>query len=263
MSTPVLYTFDADKGVATLALNRPEVLNAIDVPTARAFGQAVNRAAAEKGLRCVLIKGAGKAFAAGGDVGAFAENLDDARGLIDDLLDNLNPALVTLRAIDAPVVAAVRGPAAGAGFSIVLGADYVIASDNAVFQVAYGGIGGQPDCGGTAFLERRVGRLKAFELMLMNKRLDAAAALAYGVVTEAVADADLDARVAQVIETIAAGPTAAFGRFKRLMEQAPSTPLAAQLEAERKAFLDAVLHAEFREGVTAFTQRRKPDFRNA
>lgn len=260
MNAPVMYSLDEVSGVATIRFARPEVLNAIDLASARAFHAAAQRACADPRVRCIVLAGTGKAFAAGGDVGAFARNIDDASALVHGLLDAINPALLALREAPAPVVAVVRGPAAGAGMSLALCADFVLASDNAVFQVAYDRLGAQPDCGGTWFLERRVGRGRAFELMLTGKRLNADDALAYGIVNEIVADDGLDARAAALASRIASGPTAAFGRFKRLIDEAPSLSLAAQLEAERSAFVAATRTADFKEGVRAFLEKRHPLF---
>lgn len=263
MNPPVILSFDNDTGVATITFSRPDVLNAIDLASAQAFNKAVFAATSDARTRCIVLVGAGKAFVAGGDVGAFAVNLDDASGLIHGLLDAINPALVALRKAAAPVLAVVRGPAAGAGLSLVLGADLVLASDNAIFQIAYDRLGAQPDCGGTWFLERRVGRGRAFELMFTGKRLTAGDALAYGIVNELVPEAELDARADELARKIAAGPTAAYGRFKKLIDDAPSCSLEAQLESERSAFVGATRTDDFREGVTAFTTKRPPQFKGS
>ncbi|WP_026354475.1 enoyl-CoA hydratase/isomerase family protein [Massilia niastensis] len=260
MNAPVTWTLDEVSGVATIRFARPAVLNAIDLSSATAFHAAVQCVCADPRTRCIVLAGTGKAFVAGGDVGAFARNIDDASALIHGLLDALNPALLALRRVSAPVVAVVRGPAAGAGMSLVLSADVVLASDNAIFQIAYDRLGAQPDCGGTWFLERRVGRGRAFELMFTGKRLNADDALAYGIVNEIVADDALDARASALASRIASGPTSAFGRFKHLIDEAPSLSLAAQLEAERSAFVAATRTADFREGVSAFLEKRHPLF---
>ncbi|RJG27766.1 enoyl-CoA hydratase/isomerase family protein [Massilia cavernae] len=260
MNKPVIYNFDEATGVATIQFSRPGVLNAVDLASAQAFNVAV-MAACEARARCIVLTGAGNAFVAGGDVGAFAANLDDASGLIHGLLDAINPALVALRKADAPVLAVVRGPAAGAGLSLVLGADLVLASNNAIFQIAYDRLGAQPDCGGTWFLERRVGRGRAFGLMFTGKRLSARDANAYGIVDEVVEDGELDARAQELASKIASGPTAAYGRFKKLIDDAPACSLEVQLEAERSAFVAATRSADFSEGVAAFAAKRPPQFK--
>ncbi len=254
---PVTRAFDSATGIARITFNRPEVLNAIDVPTALAFRDAVDAVVAEERLRCIVLAGAGRAFVAGGDVASFAA--DPAR-TVDALLDALHPAILAMRACPAPVLAAVQGASAGAGLSLVLGADLVVASETARFVIAYDRIGVSPDCGGTWFLPRKVGRTCAFELMLLGRNLDAEAAREVGIVSEVVPAAELDATVDEMARRIASGPTAAFGRFKRLVDDALAAPLARHLEDERRAFLAATETADFREGVEAFLGKREPAF---
>lgn len=255
---PVLDEFDAGTGIARVTFNRPEVLNAIDVPTAEAFRDSVARVTARPGLRCVVLSGAGRAFAAGGDVASFGA--EPAR-VVAALLDALHPAILSLRACPAPVLAVVQGAAAGAGLSIVLGADVVVAGDRARFVVAYDRIGAAPDCGGTWFLPRKAGRTRAFAMMLLGQTLDAEAAREAGIVTEVVPAADLDRRAEEVARRVAAGPTAAYGHFKRLVDDALAAPLDAHLAAERRAFVEATATDDFREGASAFLAKREPVFR--
>jgi 2-(1,2-epoxy-1,2-dihydrophenyl)acetyl-CoA isomerase len=256
-ASPVVETFDAPRGIACITFNRPDVLNAIDVETADAFCDAVLRVTVQDGLRCVVLAGVGRAFSAGGDVAGFTS---DAESVVNRILDSLHPAITALRACPAPVLAVVQGVAAGAGLSIALGADFVLASDNARFVVAYDRIGGSPDCGGTWFLPRRVGRGKVFAMMLLSQIVDAPAALAAGIVSEVVPHTELDARAEALARKIAAGPTAAFGHFKRLVDGAYATPLDQHLENERAAFIAAARTKDFKEGVSAFVQRRDPQF---
>lgn len=251
---------DPATGIATLRFERPEVLNALDLATARAFAAAVERVTRDPGVRVIVLSGAGRAFMAGGDVGSFAVAGEDVAAVVHGLLDAVHPAVLALRAAPAPVVALVRGAAAGAGFSFVLGADVVVAEETAAFLVAYDRLGATPDCGGTWFLERRVGRARAFELMLTGRRLTAIEARDIGIVTEVVPAGELEARGQALAETIARGPTQAFGRFKRLLDEAPSRRLAEQLEAERAAFVAGTGTADFREGVSAFLAKRPPSF---
>lgn len=248
-------------GVATLRFERPDVLNALDLATARAFGAAVERVTRDPDVRAIVLCGAGRAFMAGGDVGAFAAAGEDVASVVHGLLDAVHPAVLALRATPAPVLALVRGAAAGAGFSLALGADVVVAEETATFVVAYDRLGATPDCGGTWFLERRVGRARAFELMLTGRRLTATQARDVGIVTEVVGTGELEARGQALAEAIARGPTRAYGRFKRLVDEAPSRRLVEHLEAERAAFVGATATADFREGVAAFLAKRPPSFR--
>lgn len=260
--SPVLAAYDPATGIGRITFNRPDVLNAIDVPTALAFRDAVLGTVAEAGLRCVVLAGAGRAFVAGGDLAALSVDVPGgAASTVHAILDAVHPALLALRACPAPVLAAVQGVAAGAGLSLVLGADLVLASERARFVIAYDKVGAPPDCGGTWFLPRVVGRTRAFELMLLGQALDAEAARQAGIVSEVVPEAGLQARVEEVSHRVASGPTAAYGRFKRLVDDAFGTSLAQHLEAERAAFVASTETADFREGVAAFLAKRDPVFR--
>lgn len=256
--TPVTFSFDSETGVATLTFNRPSVFNALDIPTAAAFEGAVAELRGLDGLRAVVLTGAGKAFLAGGDVAAFAADFDHADRTLDLILNHMHPALLALREIDAPIIAAVNGAAAGAGLSLVLGADYVVASSAARFVLAYDKLGVSPDCGGSWFLARKVGRSRAFDLMLMGQTLSAAEAEAAGIVNQVAEPDAFTAKVEEVARRITSGPTRAFGQFKRLMDL--DQPLAAHLEAERRAFVAATATEDFRNAATAFIQKTTPSF---
>lgn len=254
---PVLVSIDRDTGIARITFNRPEVLNAIDVASARAFLAAAREVTADPAVRCILLSGKGRAFLAGGDIVSFGSKPEQAASAVNALLDPLHPAILALRSSPAPVVAAVRGAAAGAGLSLALSADFVVAAPDARFVMAYDKIGATPDCGGVWFLQRRVGRARAFEIMLLGSALDAGTAREYGIVNE-VAD-DVEARADEIAARIASGPTQAYGAFKALMDTDMS--LARHLEAERDAFIRLTDTADFREGVSAFLDKRKPQFR--
>lgn len=257
----VLTEIDAATGIATLTINRPKVLNALDVPTARAFLQAVRKVTATKGLRCIVLAGSGRAFMAGGDVAAFGTDPDRAAEVVHDLLDALHPALTALRESPAPVIAKVQGVAAGAGFSLMLGADLVIAEAGARFVVAYDRIGTSPDCGGTWALPRKVGRAKAMELLLLGETLSAEEARAAGIVNKVVPAEELDAEALALAKRIASGPTQALGAVRALIDAALDRPFAAHLEAERASFIRMTGTRDFREGVSAFLEKRQPQFR--
>ncbi|SPJ26043.1 enoyl-CoA hydratase-related protein [Palleronia abyssalis] len=248
-------------GVAELRFNRPEALNALDLPLARAFAAAVEDVAGDPAIRAILLSGEGRAFVAGGDVSAMAADPDKGHEVVDALLEVLNPAILALRANDAPVIAAVRGVAAGAGLSLVAGADLVVADPAAKFVMAYDQVAGVPDCGGSWFLTHRLGRTKVLDMMLTGTPMTADEAMAAGLVS-CISAADMVEDEARALAAkIATGPTASFGRFRRLVDAAPATTLADQLEAERAAFVGAARSEDFREGVAAFTARRKPEFK--
>lgn len=251
--------FDSTTGIGQLVLNRPEVLNALDVPTAQAFLAAVRDLTAQPGLRLIVLTGAGRAFAAGGDVASFvADGIDHAPRVIHALLDALNPAILALRQHPAPVITAVRGAAAGAGLSLALSGDLILAEERARFVVAYDRIGAPPDCGMSWFLPRRVGRGRAFQMMLTGATLTAAEALSAGLIDQTAPADQFDAMVEDLVRRVAAGPTQAYGHYKALMDGA--LDLAGHLEAERQGFVACTATADFAEGVAAFVEKRAPQF---
>lgn len=257
---PVVETeFDPATGIGRLLLNRPEVLNSLDVPMAQAFLAAVRRLTGEPGLRVILLSGAGRGFCAGGDVAAFvARGQDHAAPVIQDLLDALNPAILALRQHPAPVVCAPHGVVAGAGLSLALSGDMILASEGTKFLIAYERIGAPPDCGLSWFLPRRVGRGQAFRMMLTSAELSGTEALDCGLIDQLLPPEAFTAGVEALLGQIAAGPTRAFGTYKALLDGGMS--LANHLEAERDGFVAASRSVDFKEGVAAFTARRKPVF---
>lgn len=256
----VSTAFDTGTGVATLTFNRPEALNAIDVPLAEAFLAAVRELTDVPGLRCIVLTGAGRAFMAGGDVASMAGTPEQAGNAISAILDAVNPAIVLLRSLDAPVIAAVKGVAAGAGLSLALMADLVVAHEDTKFLVAYNGIGAVPDCGGSWFLAHKLGAGRAAELMLLGRSLSAAEARDWGMITEVAPDNDYESRLNCIIEKVARGPTRAYGAFRQLIDRANGNQLADHLEAERAAFLEMTRTEDFAEGVSAFLAKRPAQF---
>lgn len=253
--------FDKEAGVATLTFNRPEALNAINVPMARAFLAAVRELKGLTGLRCVVLTGAGRAFMAGGDVSSMAGPQEQAGKAINAILDAVNPAILILRSLDAPVIAAVKGVAAGAGLSLALMADLVVAREDAKFLVAYNGLGAVPDCGGSWFLAHKIGTGRAAELMLLGRTLNAAEAKDWGMITEFAPEKEYENLLNGITKKVARGPTRAFGAFRRLTDRANGDQLAAHLEAERAAFLEMTRTEDFAEGVSAFLAKRPARFR--
>lgn len=260
MQDTVIVEHEAQTGIVRIVLNRPQVLNAVDVAMARAFAAAVEDVAARGQVRAIVIAATGRAFVAGGDISAFGADPSASAGVVDAILDAMHPALLRLRAQNAPVIAAVRGAAAGAGLSLALAADLVVAEEGAKFIVAYDRLGVSPDCGGTWLLPRKVGAALAAEMMLLGRHLDAAEAKDAGIVNVVAPPGGLDEAVADLAGRVASGPTRAYGHFRRLADAAFTTPLADQLEAERAAFLDCTQTADFREGAAAFLARRRPVF---
>lgn len=262
MSSPVadVVLLDITDGVARLTLNRPEASNAIDLELAQALADATSRLTAADAVRAVLLRGAGSRFCAGGDVRAFAADGDELGELLGRVLEPLHRAVSDLSALDAPVVAAVQGSAAGAGLSLVAGADLVVAAESAQFVLAYTAVGLVPDGGGTWYLPRLVGLRRATELAVTNRVLDAREALDWGLVNWVVADDELAAESERFVTELAAGPTGAYGATKRLLRGSLQAGLAEQLRAEEAAMVRAGESADGQEGVRAFVEKRRPTF---
>ncbi len=258
--TQALLERDAASGIATLTVNRPDRLNAIDVATARALAQAAAQLRGDGSLRCIVLRGAGRAFVAGGDLAAFAADFDHADGVANDLLDAMHQVVAVLTEHSAPVIASVHGAVAGAGLSLMLACDYVIAAQGARFLLAYDRIGAAPDCGGTYLLPRVLGTRRAMEFMLMGEPWDADTAALHGMVNRVVPADTLSEHTQTLARRLAAGPTLAYGSYKRLAAGSFTTSLTAHLEQERQAFCAATKTADFREGVGAFLEKRTANF---
>ncbi len=243
--------------IATLRFNRPEALNAIDVPMANAFLAAVQAIAADPGVRAVVLRGNGRGFMAGGDLATL--RADPVQGAID-ILTPLNQALLLLAQMNAPVIAQVHGAAAGAGLSLVLMADYVIAAEGTRFNLAYINLGTSCDVGASWALPRSVGVRQALEIALLGEALTADDALRLGLVNRVVPGAELDSATTALAQRLASGPTLAYGAMKRLMRASMDHTLPEQLAAEKDAFVHCAGTEDFRAGVEAFHQRQSPQF---
>lgn len=253
---------DIADGVATLRLNRPDQGNAINEEMAADLEEASTRIAETAGLRAVLISGNGPNFTVGGDVNLFAGTPSaELPGKLRRMIDGYHRAIDRLTSIDAPVVAAVRGAAAGGGLGLLYIADIVVASTDARFALGYGALGLTSDGGNTWFLPRMVGMRRAQELFLLNRRLSAQEALEFGLVSRLVPDDSVEGDAIAVARELAAGPTRAFGAMRRMLRQSFETSLGAQLEAEMQSIVDASRSDDAREGIAAFAARRRPVFK--
>jgi 2-(1,2-epoxy-1,2-dihydrophenyl)acetyl-CoA isomerase len=246
-----------DGAVLTITLNRPDVLNAFNSALHKALNAALKEARSEE-IRAVVITGAGRGFCVGQDLTEFR----DAPGDIGDRLHSTyHPNIRAIRALEKPVIAAVNGAAAGAGLSFACACDIRIAADAAVFVPAFVNIGLIPDSGGTFFVARLLGYARAFEWLCSGRRLTAAEAHAWGLVSEVVPADALPARAAELAATLAAMPTRAIGMTKRLLDRAGGSTLDEQLEWEAQLQGAAVQSEDFREGVQAFLEKREPSFK--
>ena len=245
-----------DGAVQTITLNRPDVINAFN-RALHAGLRAALKEARDPDVRAVVITGAGRGFCAGQDLTEFGEALDVG----DSLRATYHPNVLAIRSLEKPVIAAVNGACAGAGLSLACACDVRIAADNAVFVPGFVGIGLVPDSGGTFFIHRLLGTPRAFEWMTSNRRLTAAEAHAWGLVSEVVEAGSFAARTAELAATYAAMPTRAVGMTKRLFDHADTATLEEQLEMEAQLQAAATRTADFREGVAAFTEKRAASFR--
>jgi 2-(1,2-epoxy-1,2-dihydrophenyl)acetyl-CoA isomerase len=244
-----------DGGVQTITLNRPDVLNAFNRAMHGALRAALKEAAAPE-VRAVVLTGAGRGFSAGQDLKEFGETPDVGAAL----RDSYHPNVLAIRALEKPVIAAVNGVCAGAGLSLACVCDIRLAADDASFVPGFIGIGLVPDSGGTFFLNRLLGASRAFEWMSSNRRLTAAEAHAWGLVSEVVEADALLARAAELAAFYAALPTRGVGMTKRLFDHATTATLEEQLEHEAQLQAAATQTEDFREGVAAFLEKREPKF---
>jgi 2-(1,2-epoxy-1,2-dihydrophenyl)acetyl-CoA isomerase len=244
-----------DGAVQTITLNRPDVLNAFNRALHKALREALKEAR-DPEVRAVVLTGAGRGFSAGQDLKEFGETAD----VRDALRESYHPNVLAIRALEKPVIAAVNGVCAGAGLSLACVCDFRIAADDASFVPGFIGIGLVPDAGGTYFLHRLLGASRAFEWMSSNRRLTAAEAHAWGVVSEVVRADALQARAAELAATYAALPTRGIGMTKRLFDHADAATLEEQLEMEAQLQAAATQTEDFREGVAAFLEKRAPRF---
>ena len=242
--------------VLTITLNRPESYNAFTTSMHGALRAALEKAASDD-VRAVVLTGAGKGFCAGQDIGEFRK-LDHDVG--EHLEATYHPNVRAIRALEKPVIAAINGPAAGAGLSLACVCDYRIAADTAGFVPGFVGIGLVPDSGGSYFVARLLGPARAFTWMTSNRKLSAAEALAWGLVDEVVPADSLLARASELAAAYAGAPTRGIGLSKRLFDHAATATLDEQLALEAELQTEATRTDDFKEGVAAFLEKRPPRF---
>ncbi len=246
-----------DGGIAHLRLNRPQQLNAIDVPLAQAFAAACRGLAGDATLRAVVLSGAGRAFGAGGDLASFVgEPTQAAR----DIIEPMHAAVLILTALDAPVIASLHGVVAGGSLSLALACDLAIAAEGTRFNLAYVNVAASCDVSGSYHLPRLVGLRQALQIALLGETFDAAEALRLGLINRVVPGAALPTETDALARRLAAGPTLALGRMKRLLRASLNNDLPTQLALESRAFQDSTQTQDFGEALTAFFAKRAPAF---
>lgn len=245
-------------GIATITLNRPQTMNALDVQAAQAFHTVCRQLSTDPGVRVVILRGAGKAFGVGGDLAAFTE---EAGVPPSDIIDPMHAAVQLLAALNAPVIASLHGVVAGGSLSLSMACDLAIAADNTRFNLAYANVAANCDLSGSWNLPRMVGLRNAMQIALLSDTFDAAEALRLGLINRVVPPEQLEAETSVMAQRLAAGPTLAYGRMKRLIRQSFETALPAQLKDEGEQFTASSKTADFKEAMMAFFAKRKAQFK--
>lgn len=253
-------TYAVADAVATITLDRSDGANALNAQMASELHDAAIRCANDIGVRAVIITGAGRMFCAGGDLREMREKGADRPAHVMRMATDLHSALSRFAHMDAPVIMAVNGVAAGGGFSLALSGDYVIASEHAKFVSAYSASGLTPDGSSTYFLAKHVGLLRAKELLLTNRLLTAREALDWGIVNKVVAGADLMAEATTLANSFAKGPTKAYGGIKQLLSTAYSESFEAQLDKETRGISGSMRTHDGPHGLDAFLEKKAPKF---
>ncbi len=252
-------TYELIDGVARIALNDPKTMNAANPDMGFELVDAFDRAASE--ARAVLLTGEGKAFCSGGNLAAAVEILDDPRRDFGEQLEvSLNAVLVAIKRLDMPVVTAIRGAAAGYGAGLAAAGDIIMMGESSYFYLAFRHVGLVPDGGATWLLSRAVGRVRAMQLMLLGEKLKADKALEWGLATKVVPDDELDDAAMAMARELASGPRS-LGMMKKMAWDALDCGYETALDTERRMQREAGRSGDFIEGVTAFGEKRKPEFK--
>ncbi|WP_121067320.1 enoyl-CoA hydratase/isomerase family protein [Chachezhania antarctica] len=248
-------------GIARITLNRPDQANALDRTMAQELFAASLAVSTDPSVRAVLLTGRGKLFCGGGDLAAMDAAGDGREAMLLEMATLLHQAIIRFNSMDAPMVVAVNGAAGGAGFSILLAGDYVIAADTAKFVSGYTASGLTPDGSSTHFLAKHVGLLRAKELMLTNRPLSAREACEWGLVSRVVPHESLGEEAEAMARQFADGPTKAFGGVKRLLQTTYSDSIEAQLEKESVSIAKMVTTEDGPHGIRSFLNKVKPVFK--
>jgi len=252
--------FDIQNQVAVLTLNRPESANAMNLKMSHELMTASIVCDENPAVRAVVITGAGKMFCAGGDLAEFASHGDELTHKLKEMTVYLHGAISRFARMDAPVICAVNGTAAGAGMSLAMSGDLVLAAESAKFTMAYTAAGLSPDGSSTYFLPKLIGVRKTKELMLTNRRLTAEEAEQWGLVNQVVSNDTLVTETLTLAAQLSRGPTRAYGAVKSLLNDAADSSLETQMELEARMITDMARSHDGQEGIAAFLGKRKPEF---
>ncbi|MFN4084139.1 MAG: enoyl-CoA hydratase-related protein [Bacteroidia bacterium] len=251
--------FEVKNNIATLTLNRPEVFNAFNEQLSFDVADALKQTSKDKSIRVLIITGAGKAFCSGQDLKSIAGNQN--RSLSESLYKRYNPMIKAIRNLNIPVICKLNGVAAGAGCSLALACDMIVASENASLIEVFINVGLVLDSGSSYFLPRLVGSAKAFELATMGSKVTATQAFEWGMVNRVVKPEELDAETDKIAQYYAAAPTKAIGLMKKMLNKSFNSSLDEMLEYEAYCQEIAGRSNDYKEGVSAFNEKRKPEFK--
>lgn len=252
--------FEVQDHTAVITLNRPKVFNSFNRQMALEMQQALDSSASDPGVRAIFITGEGKAFCAGQDLQEVSDP-ENAPSFKTILSEHYNPIIERLRNLEKPIVCGVNGVAAGAGANIALACDITLAAESASFIQAFSKIGLIPDSGGTFFLPRLIGMQKAAALMMLGEKISAREAESIGMIYKALPDEDFREKALEVARHLATMPTKGLGLTKRLLNLSLQNNLDQQLAAEDRYQTEAGNTDDYREGVAAFLEKRKPVFK--
>lgn len=255
--------YETNGSVATVQMNRPDFLNALSLQLSKDLKAAIEKAIADD-VRAVILTGSGRAFCSGGDLRemkAMGEREGNIEAFLDSPLKALHDVILLIRETPIPFLAAVNGVCAGAGTNFALACDLVIAADDTSFNEAFVRIGLSPDCGGTFFLPRAVGEKRAAELFMTGGTIEAKRAEEIGMINRVVPAAELLQEAQKLAAQLASGPTGAYGRIKRMLNASFSNDLRSQLALEAECQLESGRSSDFKEGVSAFFEKRSPVFK--
>lgn len=258
MSQSVLYS--VNDGIATITFNRPAAMNSFDQAMADELEALTDCVRMDHHVRAVLLNGAGPLFMAGGDIRFFYETIETMPAGVMKMVRKLNASVLNLMQMEKPVLASVHGSVAGAGVSLMMACDLIIAAENTKFTLAYSGIGVSPDGGATFNLPRLVGAKKAMEWILLSDIFDASTAQTHGLINWVVPAEKLAEETHRLLKRLAQGPTKSYARAKRLINETWQCDLETQLEREGRAFESCSVTNDFKTGVSSFLQKNKPKF---
>ncbi len=258
-SEPLVLTTRHD-GVLEITLNRPASGNALNPELAVELAEIANRCVGDTSIRAVIVTGAGRMFCAGGDLSSFASGSHGTHALLLSITGGVHAYISRMTRMNAPVISAVNGMAAGGGFSLAISGDLILGAESSKYLVAYTNAGLSPDASSSWFLPRLVGHARASELMLTNRILSAEEACDWGLINRVVSDTDLMDEARKLAGSLAKGPTRSFGTVKRLLADSFTNGLETQMEHEARGVAEASVSRDGREGVSAFLEKRKPTF---